>query len=147
MIKKRSLKYLLAASSISTLMFSTSEVFASGNGDLMDAIRNRAGKPINKVSSVISGPVLLSADQIQKTVEGHRIKLNDLILALKETVEKINEIGDDDDWDELPELNKEKAALQVQINGTTEKLNKAQADLAEAQTPDYQAKLSSAAAS
>jgi uncharacterized radical SAM superfamily Fe-S cluster-containing enzyme len=140
MIKKRSLKYLLAASSISTLMFSTSEVFASGNGDLMDAIRNRAGKPINKVSSVISGPVLLSADQIQKTVEGHRIKLNDLILALKETVEKINEIGDDDDWDELPELNKEKAALQVQINGTTEKLNKAQADLAEAQTPDYQAK-------
>ena len=121
-------------------MFSTSEVFASGNGDLMDAIRNRAGKPINKVSSVISGPVLLSADQIQKTVEEHRIKLNGLNRALRETVEKIDEIGDDDDWDELPELNKEKAALQVQINGTTEKLNKAQADLAEAQTPDYQAK-------
>ena len=83
MIKKRSLKYLLAASSISTLMFSTSEVFASGNGELMDAIRNRAGKPINKVSSVISGPVLLSADQIQKTVEEHRIKLNGLNRALR----------------------------------------------------------------
>jgi outer membrane autotransporter protein len=64
MIKKRSLKYLLAASSISTLMFSTSEVFASGNGDLMDAIRNRAGKPINKVSSVISGPVLLYPKEV-----------------------------------------------------------------------------------
>ena len=46
MIKKRSLKYLLAASSISTLMFSTPEVFASGNDALLEAIKNSGGKPI-----------------------------------------------------------------------------------------------------
>ena len=140
MIKKSSLRYLLAASSISALMFSTAEVFASGNDDLLRAIRERSGKPIKKVVPVISSPVLLSADQIQKTVEEHRIKLNDLNRALRETVEKIDEIGDDDDWDELPDLNKQKTKLDAQIRDVEEKLNKSQADLADAQTPDYQAK-------
>jgi chromosome segregation ATPase len=140
MIKKRSLKYLLAASSISTLMFSTPEVFASGNHALREAIKNRDGKPIKKVSSVISGPLLSSVEHIQKTLEEHRLKLNILNRERKETIKKIDEIGDDDDWDELPGLNQQKANLDAQINVTTEKLNKAQAELAIAQTPDYQAK-------
>ncbi|MCE2730838.1 MAG: hypothetical protein LW599_01950 [Rickettsiaceae bacterium] len=115
MIKKSSLRYLLAASSISALMFSTAEVFASGNDDLLRAIRERSGKPIKKVVPVISSPVLLSADQIQKTVEEHRIKLNDLNRALRETVEKIDEIGDDDDWDELPILTNKKQNLMLKF--------------------------------
>ncbi len=53
------MRYLLAASSISALMFSTAEVFASGNDDLLRAIRERSGKPIKKVGPVISRPVLL----------------------------------------------------------------------------------------
>ncbi len=58
MIKNSSPKYLLAASSISALMFSTSTVFASSKGDLLEAIRSRAGKPAKKEGTVISGPVL-----------------------------------------------------------------------------------------
>jgi len=140
MIKNSSLKYLLAASSISALMFSTSTVFASGNDDLLRAIRERSGKPIKKVGPIISGPVLLPAEQIQKTLEENRRELDILNRALRETVGKIDEIGDDDDWDELPDLNKQKTKLDTQIRDVEEKLNKAQADLAEAQTPEYQAK-------
>lgn len=140
MIKKSSLRYLLAASSISALMFSTAEVFASGNDDLLRAIRERSGKPIKKVGPIISGPVLFSTDQIQKTVEEHKLKLNILNRALRETVEKIDEIGDDDDWDELPDLKKQKTKLDAQIRDVEEKLNKSQVDLADAQTPEYQAK-------
>lgn len=140
MIKNSSLKYLLAASSISTLILSTSEVFASGNDDLLRAIRERRGKPIKKVGPIISGPVLFSPDQIQKTVEEHKLKLNILNRALRETVEKIDEIGDDDDWDELPDLKKQKTKLDAQIRDVEEKLNKSQVDLADAQAPEYQAK-------
>ena len=140
MIKNSSLKYLLAASSISALMFSTSTVFASGNDDLLRAIRERSGKPIKKVGPIISGPVLLPAEQIQKTLEENRRELDILNRALRETVGEIDEIGDDDDWDQLPDLNKQKTKLDTQIRDVEEKLNKAQADLAEAQTPEYQAK-------
>jgi hypothetical protein len=142
MIKKSSLRYLLAASSISALMFSTAEVFASGNDDLLRAIRERSGKPIKKVGPVISSPVLLPAEQIQKTLEENRRKLDILNRELTETVEKIDEIEEngEDEWGELPDLTNQKAVLQAQIKDATEKLNKAQADLVEAQTPEYQDK-------
>jgi hypothetical protein len=142
MIKNSSLKYLLAASSISALMFSTSTVFASGNDDLLRAIRERSGKPIKKVSPVVSSPVLLPAEQIQKTLEENRRKLDILNRELTETVEKIDEIEEngEDEWGELPDLTNQKAVLQAQIKDATEKLNKAQADLVEAQTPEYQDK-------
>ncbi|MBM3467389.1 MAG: hypothetical protein FJX70_06135 [Alphaproteobacteria bacterium] len=142
MIKNSSLKYLLAASSISALMFSTSTVFASGNlpKDLLASIN--AGKALKKVDPVISSPVLLSAEQIQKTLEENRRKLDILNRELTETVEKIDEIEEngEDEWDELPNLTNQKAALQAQIKYATEKLNKAQADLADAHTPEYQDK-------
>jgi outer membrane autotransporter protein len=142
MIKNSSLKYLLAASSISALMFSTSTVFASGNDDLLRAIRERSGKPIKKVSPVVSSPVLLPAEQIQKTLEENRRKLDILNRELTETVEKIDEIEEngEDEWGELPDLTNQKAVLRAQIKDATEKLNKAQADLVEAQTPEYQDK-------
>jgi len=140
MIKNSSLKHLLAASSISALMFSTSTVFASGNDDLLRAIRERSGKPIKTVGPIISGPVLLPAEQIQKTLEENRRELDILNRALRETVGEIDEIGDDDDWDQLPDLNKQKTKLDTQIHDVEEKLNKSQADLADAQTPEYQAK-------
>ena len=135
MIKKSTLRYLLAASSISALMFSTSEVFASGNGDLLEAIRKRAGKPLKKEGPVvsgpaISGPVLLSVDQIQKTLKEHRLKLNNL----KEEHARIQQdIDEAADWDDDPaNLEKQKTQIDAQIRDLEEKLNKAQADLAEA---------------
>ena len=139
MIKNSSLKYLLAASSISTLILYTPEVSASGNDDLLRAIRERSGKPIKKVGPVISSPVLLPAEQIQKTFEENRRKLDILNRELTETVEKIDEIEEngEDEWDELPNLTNQKAALQAQIKYATEKLNKAQADLADAHTPEH----------
>ena len=66
MIKNSSLKYLLAASSISALMFSTSTVFASGNTtkDLLASIK--AGKALKKVGPVVSRPVLFLSNKLKK---------------------------------------------------------------------------------
>jgi len=135
MIKNSSLKYLLAASSISALMFSTSTVFASGNTtkDLLASIK--AGKALKKVGPVVSSPVLFSVEQIKET-----IKVNDR--ALNGFKRELEEIEESEEWyeEDIAKFEEDKRKIQDKIDDARQKLNQAKADLAEAQTPEYQAK-------